>query len=664
MRFYGLLSVLLLLTLHSAGTIYYFSSSSGNDNYVNNSVTAPWRTMDKVNKIHLLPGDQILFKSGETFYGSLITHGDGMIGNPVIITTYGGDKPAIITGLTTPNQWTDMGGGIWATQDLGNRDVHNVIIDGKQVEMGRYPNDYPTTGGYLVYDSFTNNPDSTSTIYSWMMPYYGIDSSWVGSTLRIKAYLSSLANCRVLSAKDGVLVFDNRGMSYLPFRNGCGFFFTNSIKTLDLYGEWCHKDGKVYIYFGNENPSNHIVEIGTVDTLIQSRNSNYEVNNITFRGANKYGVSNTWAGLSGLKFRKCSFLLSGLDAVAIANRSRFVMDSCLIDGANNNGIILDYNCDSPRITNTVIRNIGTLESNLYCDNGFSRRMGVGVYARGCPTKGLYFENNVIENTGFNGMHISGSGNYIYRNYIAHVCTWLDDGGAIYYAGAPGITYVGTVIRRNILLDAPGYWYGYPSYRVTPNLIFVDDYSSGVMIDSNFVQGSGQSCIYLHNAFNCTVLNNTLSGAKKALFELQNNGHVTMKNIHVHYNQFLTEDTTALFYSLQTRGLPGDSPIDQFGTINNNLLLSPNINSAIIALGNIFVSNTVNWYRFKEWNTLLPYDRNTKVAMITPGRNVSYYTKTDTTIHLPAGKWTTLNGKVIEGNTLHLIDHTGIIVISK
>src|SRR5690606_11386231 len=72
---------------------YYFSSSSGDDSrsstQAQNSST-PWRTINKLNAIFntLKPGDRILFKRGDTFYGSINITESGSPGNPIVLGDY------------------------------------------------------------------------------------------------------------------------------------------------------------------------------------------------------------------------------------------------------------------------------------------------------------------------------------------------------------------------------------------------------------------------------------------------------------------------------------------------------------------------------------------------------------------------------------------------
>jgi parallel beta-helix repeat protein len=82
-------------SLRAAGTTYYVSLSSGNDSNTGTSQTAPWRTAGKVNATTFQPGDQILFKSGDTWFSDpLIVPSSGTANAPLLFGAYGtGSKP-------------------------------------------------------------------------------------------------------------------------------------------------------------------------------------------------------------------------------------------------------------------------------------------------------------------------------------------------------------------------------------------------------------------------------------------------------------------------------------------------------------------------------------------------------------------------------------------
>jgi uncharacterized repeat protein (TIGR02543 family) len=75
---------------------YYVDYSSGNDTNNGTSPQTAWKTLDKVNATQFGPGNQLLFKSGEIWFGQLWPKGSGVEGSPIVINSYGtGDKPKI-----------------------------------------------------------------------------------------------------------------------------------------------------------------------------------------------------------------------------------------------------------------------------------------------------------------------------------------------------------------------------------------------------------------------------------------------------------------------------------------------------------------------------------------------------------------------------------------
>ncbi|MEI6052941.1 MAG: hypothetical protein WCQ44_09590, partial [Opitutaceae bacterium] len=93
-----------------ARTNYYISTSDGNDNRTaleaQNPATA-WSSIDKLNANFTIiqPGDSILFKRGDIFFGTLNITKSGSSSNPIVISAYGtGNKP-IISGFSTISSW-------------------------------------------------------------------------------------------------------------------------------------------------------------------------------------------------------------------------------------------------------------------------------------------------------------------------------------------------------------------------------------------------------------------------------------------------------------------------------------------------------------------------------------------------------------------------------
>src|SRR3954452_3900666 len=157
-------TLFLLLTL-SAGISanaanYYFSTSDGNDSRSSlqaQDPSTPWKSIDKLNSFfpNLQPGDQVLFKSGDTFFGAIVTTKDGTTSAPITISSYGSGAKPLITGLTTVTSWTNLGNGIYESNALpAGTQLNMLFINGKQYAMGRYPNASSSNGGYLLFQSF------------------------------------------------------------------------------------------------------------------------------------------------------------------------------------------------------------------------------------------------------------------------------------------------------------------------------------------------------------------------------------------------------------------------------------------------------------------------------------------------------------------------------
>jgi len=111
---------------------YYVDATNGNDTNNGLSESTAWKTIAKVNASIFNPGDQILFKSGETWREGLAVPSSGSNGNPITFGAYGsGNKPKI-TGansiLGDSGDWTNQGSNIWR-KNIGTITPNVVIFD-------------------------------------------------------------------------------------------------------------------------------------------------------------------------------------------------------------------------------------------------------------------------------------------------------------------------------------------------------------------------------------------------------------------------------------------------------------------------------------------------------------------------------------------------------
>lgn len=79
-------------------TMYFVSSSLGNDENSGLSKNFPWASLDRVNRASLSPGDSVRFKTDDIFYGQLVINQSGSAEKPLVFTSYGSGNPAEIDG--------------------------------------------------------------------------------------------------------------------------------------------------------------------------------------------------------------------------------------------------------------------------------------------------------------------------------------------------------------------------------------------------------------------------------------------------------------------------------------------------------------------------------------------------------------------------------------
>jgi hypothetical protein len=78
---------------------FYVDARSGSDTNNGMTIRTAWRTLGRVNRAHLAPGDHVLFKSGDVWHGSLVPDASGSPQHPIIFARYGnGPLPLIAAG--------------------------------------------------------------------------------------------------------------------------------------------------------------------------------------------------------------------------------------------------------------------------------------------------------------------------------------------------------------------------------------------------------------------------------------------------------------------------------------------------------------------------------------------------------------------------------------
>ena len=634
MRVRTLLTILTLtLCITANATNYYFSSSKGDDSRSFTQAqdpSTPWKSIGRLNSWfpNLKPGDQILFKTGDTFYGSIKTAMSGSNSSPIVLSSYGNGPQPIITGFTTVSDWNYIGSGIYESNALPTgATVNMVTINGQEYAMGRYPNASSSNGGYLAFESH-----GYRRIIDNENPF---TSDWNGAQLVVRTARYLIERTTIKNISGNTISYSPSFHNYL--KDNFGYFVQNSIKTLDQFGEWYYNPNtkKISVYFGNNAPSSYKVKVSSVDILLNANHSYIVLNSISLTGANKYGVYNDLAGVNNLQIKNSNITFSGINGIALAGTSDFLLQNTTIVNSNSNGIDLFYANPNAVIKSSTIQNTATFKGMIQMDAG--DRVGMGIYS----SEGITATNNNILNTGFIPIYFNGNDNLIQNNYIDTFCTVLDDGAGIYtFGGNSNPTFYNRKVISNIVLHGIGATAG--AFTHTPNYIpaegiYYDDNSTNIETTGNTIAYCSRDGIYVHNARGITLRKNVLFDNYIQLsFQHDGNGYGVSGGVFMS-NQAFSKSASELVMMLQSP----DNDFTTFGSFDSNYYCRP-FNENGITYTNWF-DNKDGYYNLPGWQSTYNKDwhaKKTPVAVTDTSDVLFQYNTTTST------KTITLNGTYV------------------
>lgn len=516
-----ILLFLIIICFWSNAAIYYIDSSVTDVNVASatadyttynpatftttGGISSVFKTIADVNAKTKSAGDQYLFRKGQSWYGTVSISQSGASGNVITLGAYGTGANPIITGFTTiTSGWTDEGSGIYSKIITSETQTNMVTIDGIQYGMGRYPNT-----AYLVAESSLTNVSITDND----LP----DSpNWTGAESVIVKTSWILDRCIITNHTSHTITYTTLGSDGYADATS-PYFIQNDLRTLDQFGEWYHNQttGKFYMYFGAISPTTKTVNVATLSNLIKTTgNYNYlTINNISFIGSINNNVSFAFAN-SNVTIQNCTINNSGLNAIE-SSGAFILVDSNSINDCNRNAIHSDGG--NVTITNNTITNAEFIVGQ---GNVWLAYVGaIFIYGDICS-----IQNNIIQNTGYNGIFLSSNvaSGTIKNNFIYNTCQILSDQGAFYTDAA----HTAISVDGNVIIKSGG------------EGIYLDEQSTNVTVKNNTVSECNGAGIKLHRAHNNSILDNTsFNNATQILFlnwEDANNIHdiVSSGNIFV------------------------------------------------------------------------------------------------------------------------------------
>lgn len=510
---YCLVILFVLLFSYSNATIYYVSSS-GNDANSGTSPDLPWKTLAKVNSFTPTPGDQILFKRGDEWSGSITVKTSGTSGNPVVYGAYDvGEKP-IIWGGREVTGWTLHSGNIYKA--TVNNLINQLFCNGERISISRHPN-----AGYISINAISNDRTFSSRDLS------GTD--WSGATAILRFVPWSFEGRKIVSSSgNSVTISSTTHYTYAMDVND-PFFVINSLATLDGPGQWAYDESSKTVYLwtpDGSSPANSKVVVSEMNNgFYGSGVKNITIQNLIIKGFQKDGVS--FSGLcSNIVVDNCDLVDNyecGIQLYDNEATNNITITNNYISGSNRDGVRLTgANCN---ISDNVVENISLIE-NIGIDafvDSWNAACGMLLY----PISQSLVSYNKLNNIGYNGIMFRGPNNVIEYNRVNQSCLTLQDGGGIYsHAKA-----IGSVVRNNII-SSNG-----PSWDENSFGIYLDDTSEGVTLKDNTVFETNGSGIFIHNTVSINVTGNTLFSNKGCEFLARHDREdLPMEN------NFITENT--------------------------------------------------------------------------------------------------------------------------
>jgi len=133
-----IVTVKLLFALPLSATIYYVSAT-GSDANSGTSTSTPWCSLTKLNNFTPKPGDQILFKRGDTWHGTIIVKASGTNSSPIVYGAWGDGINPVISGFVTLSGWNNEGNGIYSKTLTADSKPEIVTVNVVKYQMGNMP---------------------------------------------------------------------------------------------------------------------------------------------------------------------------------------------------------------------------------------------------------------------------------------------------------------------------------------------------------------------------------------------------------------------------------------------------------------------------------------------------------------------------------------------
>ncbi len=615
----------------------YYVSSEGNDDNPGTSESMPWLSLSRVNSFYPQPGDNILFRRGDEWFGTINLIGSGRSDKQVVYGAYGtGAKPKIY-GSEIITGWTLYSGNIYKA--TFKTPVTQLFVDDQRIRVARYPDE----GYHRVTKAQTSNSFLCESLTD-SIDYSG--AVWLGRT---NYWL--IENIKVAASSNKTITLVSSPSSSADI--GEGFILLGKLEFLTQPGEWYYNSSTSTVFLWTPNgdsPENYTVRGSTLAN--------------GFSGSNK----------SYITIKDLEILQQKENGTRIVNSDFVTIENCHIHDQERIGISNDTRSRNQIIRNNVIEKTNCMGIWLWDANGllledntiqhiaqwnalgldglFRINAGSGMEVSGdnllAEPNGI-IQYNRIDDVGGCGMFFRRM-KYVQYNHITYTGMIKDDGGAIY----TNTSGKGSTIRYNICQYSIGEKEGYTASKALQEGIYIDEIAQDVIVEHNTIQNVTDAAIKLHNVGNIKVNHNTIMTARYGIWC---NKYVGSPSPITNNTVYMTSNTN----SYEPRPM-----FTMVGTYNTLFDYNKYFNPTVLASTPVFKSNY--YLNFSQWKTATKQDVHSEFnsTPLVTGESADLIYNASKTV-----KKYNLNGAVVkdtDGNTLSgsftLEPYTSVILIGR
>ncbi len=617
----------------------YYVRQSGGTNTSGRSDAAAWNYATLNNRT-LAPGDSVLFKCGEVFFGEL-TISSGRTGQPVYYGSYGSGPNPVISGLLTVSNWTPHSGKIYYAQPsrISSIGINLVLRNNRVAAMGRYPNT-----GHLSYTGHKGNTAISGTAIR-SIPFNATGSEavvrkvrWILDRHPVTAHSGTTLSLSTTSPDGGPLVYEAVDKN--------GFFIQNHLNTLDREGEWYYdkKTKRLYLFASSTEPE---VKIAVIDRLVSfNSKGNVRMAGLDFEGSSMHAVSIN--GGSNISLERCRFYHHGQTGIYGNMATNISVRESSFSHCLNNGIWIEQGGNNITVEGVETTDIGTIPGAGRSGDGAQQAISVAG-------NNTLVRNCTVLRTGYNGIHFDGSNALIERNLVDSFCLVKDDGGGIYTYENDGVQVANRVVQNNIVLHAVGAYAGaesnyYEQWGKAAG-IYLDGNSNHTLVTKNVVAHGEWAGLFVNNNGENDLIANLFYNHAASILLLQSKAG-NIRKMTIKNNECIAR--TANQKTLIVRMFEKDNPA-LFGTFTSNFYARPVDDRKTIAVEKYYEANGEHQLTLAEWKSQYGVDQSSARSTITADApsniRFDYNSSASPRLVVMKGAWKDIHNAVFENALL-------------